>query len=452
LRSGSEAVLFRSATFSCGPYEVPNVKVDVYGAYTNNPPCGAMRGFGNPQATFGSELQMDRLAEKLGMDPVQFRLQNVLEPGKTTITGHVLQHSVGARATLEAVQDALVASGVPEPQPGQRIGVGYGASYKNVGLGSGMEDGAGARLILQPDGRVLLREGAMDMGQGSDTVMAQIAAQTLGVPVNRISVHVGDTALDPSGWMTTASRQTFVTGNAVYQAALALRADLCAAVAEARDVPVDQVTLAGGIFRLIDGDEVLATLEEVAGWAAERGRTFDREHFYIAPQTYPVPEQVGLMPGQDLDETRLHFAYSFGAQAAIVVVDEETNEVQVLKVIAAHDVGEPINPQGIVGQIEGGIVMGIGYALSEEFRLEGGRPVTDRYGKLGVPGVARMPEMVALYVSDPHPEGPYGAKGMGELPMSPTAAAIANAVADAVGARVRSLPITPEKIAAERQK
>jgi CO/xanthine dehydrogenase Mo-binding subunit len=457
--SGGEAVLFRSATFSCGPYEVPNVKVDVYGVYTNNPPCGAMRGFGNPQATFASEIQMDRLAQALDMDPVEFRLKNILEPGKTTITGHVLKYSVGARATLEAVRTSLAKSGMPTLPPGKRIGVRFAASYKNVGLGSGMEDGAGAHLILQPDGSILLREGAMDMGQGSDTVKAQIAAQTLGVPFNSISVHVGDTALDPSGWMTTASRQTFVTGSAVYQAALALRTDLCTAVAEKLGVPADQVKLTDGVFRLTDGPstssghsgKALATLEELAAWAAAEGKTFEREHFYVAPQTYPVPDHIAPMPRQDPDETRLHFAYSFGAQAAVVAVDEETNQVEVLKVIAAHDVGEPINPKGIVGQIGGGILRGVGYALREEFRLEAGCPVTDRYAKLGLPGIARMPEMVALYVSDAHPEGPYGAKGMGELPMSPTAAAIANAIADAVGARVYSLPITPEKIAAAHE-
>jgi len=449
--SATDAVLFRSASFACGPYEIPNVKVDAYGVITNNQHGTAFRGFGNPQVTFASEIQMDRLVEALGMDPVEFRLKNILDPGAVTITGHVLQHSVGARPTLEAVRDALAESGVPEPPPGKRIGVGFATSYKNVGLGGGMEDGAGAHLILQPDGSILLREGAMDMGQGSDTVMVQIAAQTLGVPFNRFRLHVGDTGVDPSGWMTTASRQTFVTGNAVHQAALELRADLCAAVAEKFDLPADQVGLTNGVFRLVDGGEALSTLEELASRAATEGQTFEREYFYVAPQTYPVPDHVDPAPGQHPDETRLHFAYSFAAQAAIVAVDEETNQVEVLKVISASDVGEPINPQGIKGQIEGGILMGLGYGLSEEFRLEAGRPVTDRYARLGLPSVADMPEMVAISVSDPHPAGPYGAKGMGELPMSPTAAAIANAVYDAVGVRVCSLPITPEKIAAARE-
>jgi aldehyde oxidoreductase len=450
--SATDAVLFRSASFACGPYRIPHVKVDVYGAFTNNPPGCAFRGFGNPQVTFAAEIQMDRLAEALGLDPVEFRLKNILGPGDVTITGHVLQYSVGARATLEAVRDALAESGLPEPPPGKRIGVGYAASYKNVGLGSGMEDGAGARLTLQPDGTVLLREGAMDMGQGSDTAMVQIAAQTLGVAYNRIRLHVGDTAQDPSGWMTTASRQTFVSGNAVYQAAKGLRAELCAAVARAFDLPPEAVTLANGAFYLADGRERLRTLDEFAAEAAAEGQTFEHEAFYVAPRTYPVPEHAdpAPVPGQNPDETSLHFAYSFAAQAAIVAVDEGTNEVELLKVISASDVGEPINPQGIRGQIEGGIVMGMGYGLSEEFRLEAGRPVTERFARLGLPTIGQVPEMVAISVSNPHPEGPYGAKGMGELPMSPTAAAIANAVYAAVGARVRSLPITPAKIAAAR--
>ena len=442
--SATDAVIFRSASFSCGPYDIPNVKVDVYGVFTNNPHGSAFRGFGNPQVTFASEVQMDRLAEALGMAPVEFRLKNALDAGDVTITGHVLQHSVGARPTLEAVRDALAASEIPTPPPGKRIGVGFAASYKNVGLGGGMEDGAGAHLILQPDGCVLLREGAMDMGQGSDTAMAQIAAQTLGVPFDRIRLHVGDTAEDPSGWMTTASRQTFVTGNAVYRAALELRADLCAAVAEEAGLPADQVELTNGVFCLVDGGTPLRTLDDLAA----EGKTFERQVFYVAPRTYPVPDHVdpNPVPGQNPDETRLHFAYSFAAQAAIVAVDKKTNEVEVLKVISASDVGESINPQGVKGQIEGGIVMGMGYGLSEEFRLEAGRPITDRYAKLGLPRITRTPEMVAISVSDAHPAGPYGAKGMGELPMSPTAAAIANAVYDAVGVRVHSLPITPEKI------
>lgn len=451
--SATDAVLFRSASFACGPYVVPNVKVDAYGVITNNQPCGAFRGFGNPQATFAAEVQMDRMAEALGMDPVEFRLKNILEPGESTITGHVLQRSVGARATLEAVRDALAKSEIPASSPGKRIGVGFAASYKNVGLGGGIPDSGGAHLILQRDGTILLREGAMDMGQGSDTVMAQIAAQTLGVPYRHIHVHAGDTAVDPPGGMTTASRQTFITGNAVYHAALALRADLCAAVAEEFVLPVDEILLTHGEFCTTDDSKICITLADLAAKAAAEGKTFEQIYVYDAPQTYPVPEHIASqpVPGQDPDETRLHFAYSFGAQAAIVAVDEETGQVEVLKVISASDVGEPINPQGVRGQIEGGIVMGMGYGLSEEFRVKAGRPVTDRYAKLGLIKITQAPEMEAISVSDTHPEGPYGAKGMGELPLSPTAPAIANAIYDAVGVRVCSLPLTPQKIIAARK-
>jgi CO/xanthine dehydrogenase Mo-binding subunit len=445
--SATDAVLFRSASFACGPYVVPHVDVDVYGAFTNNPPSSAFRGFGNPQVTFASEIQMDRLAEALGMDAVEFRLKNTLDAGDVTITGHILQHSVGARPVLEAVRDALARTDVPSLE-GKAIGVGFAASYKNVGLGMGMRDAGGAHLMLQPDGTILVRHGAMDMGQGADTVMAQIAAQGLGVPYDRIRVRAGDTAQDPPGGMTTASRQTFVTGNAVYRAAQVLRRDLCAAAAQARgvDIEEEEVELEAGVFRVAEGEELM-TLADLAAESAERGQRLESAHEYVAPRTYMVPEHVDPTPDVDPEQTRLHFAYSFGAQAAVVAVDQETNEIEVLKVISASDVGEPINPQGVIGQIEGGVLMGLGYGLSEGFYLEKGRPITDRYAKLGVPRITRTPEMEAIMVADPHPEGPYGAKGMGELPLSPTAPAIANAVYNAVGARVCSLPITPDKIA-----
>ena len=225
------------------------------------------------------------------------------------------------------------------------------------------------------------------------------------------------------------------------------------AVAEELDLPAEAVTLSGGAFYLVDGGERLRLLDDVAAHAAAEGKAFERETFYIAPRTYPVPDYVESRPdpGQDPDETQLHFAYSFAAQAVIVAVDEGTDKIEVQKVISASDVGEPINPQGIKGQIEGGIVMGMGYGLSEEFRLEAGRPVTVSYGRLGLPRITDTPEMVSISISNAHPEGPYGAKGMGELPMSPTAAAIANAVYDATGVRAQSLPITPEKIAAARE-
>jgi CO/xanthine dehydrogenase Mo-binding subunit len=394
---------------------------------------------------------MDRLAEALGMDAVELRLRNTLDAGDVTITGHILQHSVGARATLEAVRDAMGRT-APPSLAGKAIGVGYAASYKNVGLGMGMRDAGGAHLALQPDGTILVRHGAMDMGQGADTVMAQIAAQELGVPYDQIKVRAGDTAQDPPGGMTTASRQTFVTGNAVFRAAQALRGDLCAAAARARGIGVEEegVHLEASVFRLSDG-QILMTLEELAAETAEGGQRLESAHEYVAPRTTMAPEHADTVPDVDPEETRLHFAYSFGAQAALVAVDLETNEVDVLKVISASDVGEPINPQGVIGQIEGGILMGLGYGLSEGFYLEKGRPVTDRYAKLGLPRITRTPEMEAIMVADPHPEGPYGAKGMGELPLSPTAPAIANAVYNAVGARVCSLPITPEKIATARK-
>jgi len=445
--SVSEKVIFRSAVFAGGPYVIPHVRVDARVAYTNNPPGGAMRGFGSPQVAFAAESQMDLLAEALGMDPIELRLKNILEPGKATITGQVLEHSVGARAALEAVRDQLAASPLPVAGPGRQLGVGVACAYKNVGFGGGGRDSAGARLELLSDGSLLVRHGAMDMGQGCDTVMAQIAAQTLGVPLHRVQVHAGDTANDPDGGQTTASRQTFVTGNAVRIAALNLRDDLCSAVARSHDLPSEAIILAGGVFRRSADDTAVATLDDFSHEAAREGREYSAEHVYAAPQTFPIPEKIVADPKGDTAAPPLQYAYCFGAQAAIIAVDEETHEIEVLKVIAAQDVGQAINPKSVIGQMEGALVMGLGYALSEEFRLAEGRPLSDRLGKLGLLRIDKLPELHTIIVTDPHPDGPFGAKGMSELPISPTAPAVANAVAQAVGARVRSLPITKDKIA-----
>jgi CO/xanthine dehydrogenase Mo-binding subunit len=395
---------------------------------------------------------MDLLAEALDMDPVELRLKNILEPGKATITGQVLEHSVGARAALEAVRDRFATSPMPVARPGHRIGVGFACAYKNVGYGGGGKDSAGARLELLPDGALLVRHGAMDMGQGCDTVMAQIAAQTLGIPLDRVRVHAGDTAWDPDGGQTTASRQTFVTGNAVHKAALKLQHQLCAAVAEEHGLSGQEITLSGGIFRRADDGEGVDTLGGLANRAARGNSEFTAEHVYTAPATHPIPQSIPANPSKEGAAPPLQYAYCFGAQAAIVAVDEETHEIEVLEVIAAQDVGQAINPQSIIGQMEGALLMGLGYALSEEFPVTEGRPMTDRLGKLGLLRMDQLPGLQTIIVTDPHPEGPFGAKGMSELPISPTAPAVANAVARAVGARVRSLPLTKDKIATALQR
>jgi len=445
--SAGLALLFRSAAFACGPYVVPNVKVDSCAVFTNNTPCGAMRGYGSPQVAFAAESQMDMLAQRLGMDPFKIRMLNALEVGKVTSTGHRLTDSVAVKETLTAVREALASEPLPTPAPGKRLGVGVATAYKNVGLGPGLDDQAGAIAELDGEGHLILRGGCIDMGQGQNTTMAQIAAQLLQVPYSDVTVINGDTATCPDSFMTTASRATLIQGNAVALAVSKLR-DLIL------DYACSQFSLsrastrleAGRIIDESSGREV--SLVELGHKASRQEHRLSAEAYYKTPTCYANLIVDEKLLEEDPEKFRLHVAYSYCSQAAVVEVDEGSGEVRVLKVIAAQDVGKPIHPQNIRGQIEGGVVMGMGYGLYEEFVLDQGYVVTDTLRKCGVPRITQAPEIVSLIVEDPHPLGPFGAKGMSELPVSPTAPAIANAIYDAIGVRVRELPIKQKKILA----
>ncbi len=441
--SAGEAVLFRSAAFACGPYNVPHVKVDSYAVHTNNPPCGAFRGFGSPQVAFAAELHVQKLAEALGLDGFDFRMQNALEEGDTTITGDVLNEVVSAaiKACLKAVKAAVEATSPPDLLPDEKLGIGYATAYKNVGLGSNIPDGAGARVSLEPGGIFLVRHGAADMGQGSEEVMGLIAARSLGVPMSLVRIHTGDTRLDPPGGMTTASRATFVSGNATLRASQGLREQLWQAVAEEFSVPVEDLEIRDGKFVHRESGREYISLKDLA----QSGARFECERFYDAPATQPIPDWSAEKPGAP-PEAPLHFAYGYGAQAAVVAVNEKTGAVRVLKLIAAHDVGRSINRRGVIGQIEGAAVQGLGYALSEEFPTENGVPKVTRFKDLGLLRLRDLPEIQPIIIEDPHPLGPYGAKGMGELAISPPAPAIANAIHDAVGVWVNQLPITQARV------
>lgn len=447
--STGDAVLFRSSTFACGPYVVPNVRVDAFAIHTNNPTCGAFRGFGGTQVAFTSEVHLQKLIDALGMDPFEFRLKNAVDLGKATITGHVLTEEVGAGyvACLEAVRQELNNTVRPVLEPGEKLGIGVAGAYKNVGLGSGIPDGAGASVVLEADGSFLVRHGAADIGQGANDVVAIVVARTLGVPLKQIKIHTGDTKLDPLGGMTTASRATFVTGNAALKAALQIREQLNQAVASEFSIAVDALEIKNGAFVNRWTGQQYVTLKELAAG----GERFSAAASYDAPVTNPVPQHVAPWPTAQTSDHRLHFAYCYGVQAAMVAVDEETGKVRPLKIIAAHDVGKAISRKNCIGQIEGAIVQGLGYALSEQYVVKDGYPQTTRFRDLGLQRLNDLPEVVPILVEQPHPYGPYGAKGMGELAISPTAPAVANAIHDAVGVWVNELPITPEKLRAAIQ-
>jgi len=417
-------VLDQATLFATGPYDIPNVRIKGLSVYTNNVACGAMRGFGIPQSAFAIESLMDELAERLGISPFELRRINGLKPGSATATGQVVRESVPFIETLRLVEEALITAQtqLPPPAPGHRRGVGVASCYKNVGLGLGMPEPAGVAIDLTPGGRVLVRVGGADLGQGSDTVVAQMAAQALGVPYALIDVLACDTARTPDGGITSASRTTFMSGNAVVEAAPLFLERLRA------ELP----------------DDVDLTAETLAGLAARlqaEGRTLSVEHTYNPPPTFPL-EATGA------DERTNFITFSYATQAAIVDVDEASGEVHVRRIIAAHDVGRTINPHGARGQIEGSCLMGLGYALSEEFVLERGYLATDTLAKVGVPVIRDAPPVEVLLVEDPDPHGPYGAKGIAEAAAIPTAPAIVNAIYDAIGVRIRQLPATPDRVAA----
>jgi xanthine dehydrogenase molybdenum-binding subunit len=435
-----EKVMTRATTHSSGPYDIPHVKADCFATYTNNPPAGAFRGFGVMQSAFAIESLMDELAEKTGLDPMEIRRLNALKVGSITNTGQELRESVGLLECIDRVDTEIRKQTGHEPfkprvaAEDSKIVRAWGAAvgYKNTGLGGGAPDKAGAEVELRSDGTFQVRTSSAELGQGLPTVLQLIAAEELGQPVQRIDVLLSDTDLTPDGGPTTASRQTFVTGNAVRYASLALREMLTSELAEQYDVPPDQIRFVEGLAQ-VNGHSV--ELGTIAGQIQANGRQAMSNFTYWAPETQP------LGSGGDM-----HFAFSFAAQAAEVEVDTRTGEVRVLQMVIANDVGFAVNPLGLRGQVEGGAIMGIGHALSEDFILDQGRVVTDRLARYRMPPITFTPRITSFVVEHPVSSGPFGAKGVGEIVLIPTAPAITNAIYNAVGVRVDRIPVDQEMI------
>ncbi|MEW5957397.1 MAG: molybdopterin cofactor-binding domain-containing protein [Chloroflexota bacterium] len=439
-----EKVMTRATTHASGPYDVPHVKIDCYAMYTNNPPSGAFRGFGVTQSAFAVESNMDIVAEQLGLNPVEFRRRNALEVGAVTCTGQVLRESVGLKECIDRVEQEMKAhpSAPGEPfrwtwaEGHKRYAWGMAAAYKNTGLGGGAPDKASAETEVWVDpvlgALAEVRTSSAEMGQGLPAVLSQITAEELGLPHSRVRVLLSDTDLTPDGGPTTASRQTYVSGNAARYAARGLRDMLAKAAAERLDCPPDELVFSEGQIR-INGHAV--DLAQAIRWAQEEGRETRFTYEYWAPRTQP------LGTGGDM-----HVAFGFGAQAALCEIDMETGQVQVLKVVAAHDVGRAINPQTLQGQIEGGIVMCMGYALTEHYIVEKGLPWTNVLARYKMPGIQHTPEIVSHIVEHNTADGPFGAKGVGELPSIPTSPAITNAITRATGVRVMSIPVDQDAL------
>lgn len=427
------AVATRAAVHATGPYEVPHVRVRSRFFYTNRPFCGAMRGFGVPQVAFAHESQMDLLARELGLDPLEVRTRNAFRPGSRTSTGQVLSSSVGIGECLRRIEPHWRRCHPKGERPWEFAGKGLGAMWYGIG-NTGVKNPSRARVTVDEEGRTTLYTGAAEIGQGSDTVLLQIASATLGVPFEEIRLVRADTALTLDAGATSASRQTYISGGAVADAAERLRRMILEEAARMLGKSSRELVLSDGLIKDREG-EVLASLRDVAKGCYREGRILVAEGFFD-PETTPLHPETGQgVP---------YATYAFACQMAEVLVDGTTGQVQVRRVVAAHDVGRAINPRQVEGQIMSGVAMGVGFALMEEFHPGRTRSMKEYL----IPTTMDMPEVVPIIVEDPEPTGPFGAKGVGEPALIPTAPAVLNAIADALGERVYHLPANLERVMA----
>lgn len=399
------------ANQAAGPYRIDNVRIESAFVYTNNLPGGFMRGPGEPQGVFAIESQIDEVARKLGIDPVDFRLQNLVDDGEVTAFGEEFQHFRG-RETLQAAVDA---AGYRDPrQP--HVGRGVAIAERGTGGGEGTSD-----VTLNLDGSVVIGTPIFDQGTGTYTTLLQVVAEELSVPLDRIEISVWDTDVIPSDSGVAGSRATLVNTTAAYEAAQEVKRELLKLAAVQLEWPEQSLVFAGGQIRRHDADDAVSWPDLLA----RAGRS--------------VSGRAHVNPGRG-------HTTAFAAQVAEVAVDPETGEVEIRKFITAHDAGVIINPVGHQGQINGGFMQGLGYALMEEVKVEDGRAATLSFADYKMPTVADIPPLETVLLESAFGEGPYNIRGIGEVPCAPVAPAIANAIADAVGVRIRDLPITAEKV------
>jgi CO/xanthine dehydrogenase Mo-binding subunit len=406
-----------NATLMCtGPYEIPNVNVDSYAVYTNNIPGGAFRGFGGPQGAFAAETQITRLADELGMDPVEIRMRNTLREGSLLSVGTPLPKGVSMPDVIQTCAETAGWEHGPDgwrfkdwkgkqslkpDDPNKVRGVGFTCGYKNVGFSFGAPEHSWATVELHGGAqieRAVVHHAGADVGQGAHTVFAQMAAEALKVPLDRIELVVSDTAVTDNAGSASASRMTFMAGNAIKGA--------CEQALE-------------------------------RWWAEDRPAVV--HYKYIPPATTPLDPKTG--------KSEPNFAYGYVAEAVLVEVDTETGHVHILEVFVADDVGKAINPQLVQGQVEGAVVQAAGYAILENFVQRDGYVQTQHLSTYLIPTVLDVPDQVhSLIMEHPDPVGPWGARGMGEMPFLPLAPAVTAAVKDAVGVWFYSFPLTPAHV------
>ena len=432
----SPRVLFAAAVTAVGPYDVPNARVQATAAFTNNVPTSAMRGFGAMQVVLAYESQMDRVAEALSLPPADVRSTNFVREGSLLVTEEAIETPVAVEETMNAALRAL-GSPTTTPEPTKRIGLGFGCNIHPYGRSRFFADRASCWIGLEPDGTATVRTGVTDLGGGQAASLAQIAGEVLGLSPDRVSVHIGDSALTPLAGGTFATRQLYMSGNAVLKAARELAEKLTPVAVALLEPPDGRVEFAEGRVRLRDDASRFLSLPELVRAAESRGvfpfhlATFEAEAGEFDPRTGK---------GQTFPD------YTYGTHAAEVEVDVETGMVRILRYVACHDVGRAIDPRRVQGQIQGGAVQGIGYALNEEVRYVDGICESSLFADYLIPTSSDVPDIEAIVLEIGPGKGPFGARGIGEPPIGPPAAAIASAIADAIGVRINRLPITPELV------
>jgi nicotinate dehydrogenase large molybdopterin subunit len=431
-------VAIRSAVHATGPYQVPNVKVRSRMAYTNNSWSGAMRGFGVPQMAFAHESQMNRIAEALKMDPIEVRLKNCLRVGSETATGQTLMASVGIGETLERVKewrDRLITSKNDSKKPFIKKGVGVGSMWYGIG-NTGIANPSTAQMEIDSSGEVRLFTGVADIGQGSDTVLLQIASEAIGVTLGEIRLIRADTAMTTDAGATSASRQTYISGNAILNAIKNLKRMAIMEASQLLNIDEKDLFFEEGKVKSRTCLTTSIPIKEIA----KRGGRILRGEGSFDPETTRLDPETG--------QGAPYATYAFATHLAEVEVDTETGKVKVNRVIASHDVGKAIHPQNVMGQIMGGVAMGTGFALMEEF-VPG---ETTSFINYLIPTSKDVPEVIPIIVQDEEPTGPFGAKGVGEPALIPSAPAILNAIADAIGQRIYHLPANLERVLEAVQK
>ncbi|MEP0566440.1 MAG: molybdopterin cofactor-binding domain-containing protein, partial [Paracoccaceae bacterium] len=433
--SWGPTVATRVPVHASGPYAIADYRADAKGIHTHCPPSGAFRGFGVPQAAIAQESLFDELADKLNIDRLQFRIDNALENGDCTVCGQVFEQGVGIKPCFEALRDAWEAERaaalvVNAQDTHIKRGVGVAGGWYGCGNTS-LPNPSTIKAGVRCDGQIVLHQGAMDIGQGANTVIAQIFASALGVPTTSLNLIGGDTDVTPDAGKTSASRQTFVSGNAAKLAGEALRAQILAQVNAGEDATIEA---GAGVLIVRDGE----TTHSVDLTALEN----DAEGYVLrAVETYDPPTEPLDANGQGAPYAQ----FGYAAHLAVVEVDTDLGSVKPIKFIAAHDVGHAINPMLIEGQVQGGIAQGLGMALMEEYIP--GR--TENLHDYLIPTIGDIPPIETIIIEEPDAHGPFGAKGLGEHVLIPTAPSLLNAIKDATGVRMTEVPATPARIRAK---